>query len=80
MYETPLIFGLEIDAPPDDWVPIKVVVSLVCLDADGAVDTWHTMTEGTHHFEAMGLMSEHMAILQDAAPYAYFDADDWEDE
>lgn len=76
----PSIFGLEIDAPPNDWVPIKVVVSMVCLDADGAIDTWHTMTEGCHNFEAMGLIAEHQAILNDAAPYVYFNLEDEDDD
>jgi hypothetical protein len=74
-----MLLGLEVDTPPKDWVAIKAVLSLVCLDADGNVDTWHTMTKGTHNFEAMGLMSEYHAILQDEAPYIHFEPE-WGDE
>lgn len=71
---------LDFDPPPEDWVPIKAVVSLVCFDADGSIDTWHSATENMVPFEAMGLISEHMAILQDAAPYVYFHMGDEDDD
>lgn len=68
--------GLSFDGPPEDWVAIKATGSLVCLDADGNIDTWHFHTDGCQPFEAMGLIAEYQAILADQAPYIYFTADD----
>jgi hypothetical protein len=74
--ENNTVYGLPVETLYEDWVPIKCVGSLVCLDAEGNVDTFHFSSEGTAPYELMGLLAEHTAILADQAPYSYYNIDE----
>jgi hypothetical protein len=74
------ILGLPFDGPPSHCVPVKACGSIVYLDEEGNVETWHYTTNGMVPYEAMGLCTEHLAILQDSAPYVYFNIGEDEEE
>lgn len=74
------INGLSFDGPPEGWTPIKAVGTVVYLNADGDVEPWHFTTHDVQPYETMGMLTEHLAILQDQAPYTYFCPEDVLDE
>lgn len=72
--------GLPVDGPPSEWMAVKAVGSVVCINQTGAFEIWHFESDGLQNWEAMGMLTDNLAIRKATAPDDYWQVDiDWED-
>ncbi len=82
------VFGLPIDGPPEDWMAIHAVGTVVGINEHGDMEIWHFETEDVTHWEAIGMLESNLAIRKTAVPELYWEVSlteidgetDWEDE
>lgn len=78
MSSNSVALGLDVDGPPSEWMPYKIVGAVVCMNQEGQTETWHFESEAIQNWEAIGLLEENLAIRRDAAVPLYFAS--WEDD
>jgi hypothetical protein len=76
-----IALDVEVDGPPSDWTPFKIVGVAQCIDPNGNVDLWFFEDDKLQNWEAIGMLESALCIRREAAPYITFmEADEDDDD